>query len=49
MPDDFTDPTTEPPEDDDSLAGEIPTEANPADVVEQSIEVPIDPDEDRPS
>jgi hypothetical protein len=49
MADDFTDPTTEPPEPDvDGPAGELPTEADPADVVEQSIEVPIDPEDDRP-
>lgn len=50
MADDFTDPTTELPDPDveEPGAGELPTEADPADVVEQSIEVPIDPEDDRP-
>lgn len=49
MGDDLTDPTTELPENetDDAETTELPIEADPVDVVEQHIEVPLDREDER--
>lgn len=53
---DYIEPTTETPDEDridearqepSDIPASIPTEADPADVVEQHLEVPIDPEDER--